>query len=389
MTAPGPLAGIRIIELAAIGPAPYGVMLLADLGADVIRVDRVAAAAGQLGAEASMVGLSRNRRSIGLDLKTAGGIELLTRLVADADVLVEGFRPGVAERLGIGPDVLRAVNPRLVYARMTGWGQDGPLAPRSGHDIDYAAIAGALHTTGRAGEPPPPPVNYLADFGGGGTFLAIGVLAALIERAGSGEGQVVDAAMVDGTASLTAFLHGLLSMGAWTTERESNLLDGGAPYYDTYRCADGRFVAVGALEPQFHAELCARLELDPAEFPQHDRQTWPDQRRRLTELFATRTRDDWAEVFADSDACVAPVLDLEEAPRHPHNVARGTFTDAFGTTQPAPAPRFSRSPGAIDRPPPQPGEHTDELLHELGFGPDAVAALRSSGVVAGDPPASA
>ena len=383
MTTAGPLTGIRVVELAAIGPAPYGVMLLADLGADVVRVDRATAGAGQLGVEASMVGVARNRRSIGLDLKTPGGREVLLRLVADADVFVEGFRPGVAERLGIGPEVLTGANARLIYARMTGWGQDGPLADTAGHDIDYAAVAGALHTVGRAGEPPPPPVNFLADFGGGGTFLAIGVLAALVERSVSGAGQVVDAAMVDGTASLTAFLHGLLSIGAWSTERESNLLDGAAPYYDTYRCADGRFLAVGALEPQFHAELCERLELDPADFPQHDRETWPEQRRRLTELFATRTRDEWAELFAGSDACVAPVLDLEEAPHHPHNVARGTFTDVFGTTQPSPAPRFSRSPGAIGRPPPQPGEHTDELLHELGFGPDATAALRSAGIVAG------
>jgi alpha-methylacyl-CoA racemase len=378
----GPLTGITVVELAAIGPAPYGVMLLADLGARVIRVDRAAAARGQLGAEASMVGLSRGRRSIGVDLKAAAGVEVVHRLVADADVLVEGFRPGVAERLGVGPDDLHAVNPRLVYARMTGWGQDGPLAPRAGHDIDYAALAGALHTVGRPDEPPPPPVNYLADFGGGGAFLAIGVLAALVERDRSGQGQVVDAAMLDGAASLTAFLHGLLAMGAWSTERGTNLLDGAAPYYDTYRCADGRFLAIGALEPQFFAELCERLGLDPAEWPQHDRAAWPDQKRRLAELIATRTRDEWAQVFEDSDACVAPVLDLAEAPQHPHNVARGTFSEAFGVTQPAPAPRFSRTPGAIERPPPRPGEHTDEVLTELGLDTDAIAALRDAGFVA-------
>jgi alpha-methylacyl-CoA racemase len=378
----GPLTGIRVVELAAIGPVPYGVMLLADLGAEVVRVDRAAAAQGQLGMEATMVGLSRNRRSIGVDLKTDAGREVVLRLLADADVLVEGFRPGVAERLGLGPEVVRGANPRLVYARMTGWGQQGPLAERAGHDIDYAAIAGALHTVGRADEPPPPPVNYLADFGGGGTFLAIGVLAALLERARSGEGQVIDVAMVDGAASQTAFLHGLLAMGAWSTERGSNLLDGGAPYYDTYRCADGRFLAVGALEPQFFAELCATVDLDPTELPQHDRDAWPAQRERLAALFATKPRDEWAAIFAGTDACVAPVLDLAEAPDHPHNVARGAFVDVGGTPQPAPAPRFSRTPGAVHRDPPRPGEHTDEVLGELGLDAEAVAALRADGAVA-------
>jgi alpha-methylacyl-CoA racemase len=377
---PGPLNGVRIVELAGIGPAPYGVMLLADLGAEVIRVDR-AAAGEQLGAGASMVGLSRNRRSIAVDLKHPDGVALVERLVVGADVLVEGFRPGVAERLGLGPDALRERDPRLVYARVTGWGQDGPLAPRAGHDIDYAAIAGILHTVGPADRPPVPPVNYLADFAGGGAFLAIGVLAALVERSVSGEGQVIDVAMLDGAASLTAFVHGLLALGAWNTQRGTNLLDGGAPYYDTYRCADGRFVAIGALEPRFFAELCQRLELDPAEWPQHDATAWPEQKRRLAELIATRDRDHWAELFADSDACVAPVLDPLEAPRHPHNVARGTFSEAFGTVQPAPAPRFSRTPGAIDRPPPRPGEHTDEVLAELGLDPDAIAALRGAGAV--------
>jgi alpha-methylacyl-CoA racemase len=378
---PGPLSGNRVVELAAIGPAPYGVMLLADLGAEVLRVDRAAAAQGRLGAEASMVGLSRNRRSIAVDLKTAAGVELVHRLTAEADVLVEGFRPGVAERLGLGPDELCDANPRLVYARMTGWGQDGPLAPRAGHDLDYAALTGALHTVGRPDEPPPPPVNYLADFGGGGTFLAIGVLAALVERATSGRGQVVDVAMVDGVASQTAFLHGLLALGAWSTRRGANLLDGGAPFYDTYRCADGGFIAVGALEPQFYAELCARLDLDPAAWPQHDRDRWPALRAELTRIFASRSRDDWDAHFADTDACVAPVLDLAEAPRHPHHRARGTFTEVGGVVQPAPAPRLSRTPGSVDRPPPRPGEHTDEVLAELGLDVDAIAALRDAGVI--------
>jgi alpha-methylacyl-CoA racemase len=379
---PGPLEGIRVVELAAIGPAPYGVMLLADLGAEVVRVDRAAAARGQLGAEASMVGLSRNRRSIGVDLKTGSGRELVLRLVADADVLVEGFRPGVAERLGLGPEECRTANPRLVYARMTGWGQEGPLAQRAGHDLDYAAIAGALHTVGRPDEPPPPPVNYLADFGGGGTFLAIGVLAALLERGRSGEGQVIDVAMVDGAASQTAFLHGLLALGAWSTERGSNLLDGGAPFYDTYRCADGRFLAVGALEPQFFAALCGTLGIEPGEMPQHDRDAWPAQRGRLAALIATKPRDEWAAIFEGTDACVAPVLDLNEAPEHPHNVARQAFVEVGGVPQPAPAPRFSRTPGRVDRDPPRPGEHTDEILKELGLDDTSVEALRASGVVA-------
>jgi alpha-methylacyl-CoA racemase len=378
----GPLHGVRIVELAAIGPVPYGVMLLADLGAEVVRVDRVAAATGVPGAEVSMLGLSRNRRSVAIDLKAAEGLEVVRRLVATADVFVEGFRPGVAERLGLGPDVLRALQPGLVYARVTGWGQEGPLAPRAGHDLDYAAVAGALHPVGRPNDPPPPPINYLADFAGGGAFLAIGVLAALVERHTSGEGQVIDTAMLDGAASLTAFLHGLRQLGAWSLERGSNLLDGAAPYYDTYRCADGRFLAVAALEPQFHAELCARLELDPAEWPQHDRAAWPEQKARLAALLATRERDDWVALFADSDACVAPVLDLDEAPEHPHNLARSTFVDAFGVRQPAPAPRLSRTPGAIVRPPPGFGEHTDEVLDALGYGAEERDRLRGAGVIA-------
>jgi len=378
----GPLHGIRVVELAAIGPAPYGVMLLADLGAEVVRVDRVAAATGEAGAEVSMLGLSRNRRSVAVDLKTDEGREVVRRLTGTADVFVEGFRPGVAERLGLGPDVLRADQPGLIYARVTGWGQEGPLAPRAGHDLDYAAIAGALHGIGRPGDPPPPPINYLADFAGGGAFLAIGVLAALVERETSGEGQVIDTAMLDGAASLTAFLHGLRQLGAWSLERGDNLLDGAAPFYDTYRCADGRFLAVAALEPQFHAELCVRLELDPAEWPQDDRDAWPEQKRRLAALLATRDRDDWMELFADSDACVAPVLDLDEAPEHPHNRVRGTFVDAFGARQPAPAPRLSRTPGAIERPPPGFGEHTDEVLDGLGYTAAERGRLRTTGAIA-------
>jgi alpha-methylacyl-CoA racemase len=378
----GPLTGVRVVELAAIGPVPYGVMLLADLGADVIRVDRAAAAQGALGGEASMIGLSRNRRSLAVDLKTVEGVEVVRRLTAQADVLVEGFRPGVAERLGLGPEALRADHPGLIYAQVTGWGQEGPLAPRAGHDLDYAALAGALHPIGRPGEPPPPPINYLADFAGGGAFLAIGVLAALVERTTSGEGQVIDVAMVDGAASLTSFLHGLRQLGAWNTERGSNLLDGAAPYYDTYRCADGRFLALAALEPRFHAELCARLSLDPEDWPQHDRAAWPEQKERLAALLATRDRDDWVAVFEGSDACVAPVLDLEEAPQHPHHQARGTFSEAFGVVQPAPAPRLSRTPGMVERPAPEPGQHTTEILAALGYDDAQRTAMRERGAIA-------
>jgi alpha-methylacyl-CoA racemase len=379
----GPLSGIRVVEMAAIGPAPYGVMLLADLGAEVVRVDRAAGGEVKVGFEATMVGLSRNRRSIAVDLKTDAGRDVVLQLADRADVLVEGWRPGVAERLGLGPDELLARNPRLVYARTTGWGQDGPFAPTAGHDIGYAAIAGTLHTVGRAGEPPPPPVNYLADFGGGGTFLAMGVLAALVERNRSGEGQVVDTAMVDGAASQTAFLHGLLGMGAWTDEREANLLDGAAPFYDTYTCADGRYLAVGAIEPQFFVALCEGLGIDPAEFPQHDRASWPAQKERIAAVVATRTRDEWAAVFDGTDACVAPVLSLTEAPDHPHNLAREVFVEVDGRPQPAPAPRFSRTPGSVRGGAPQHGADTDAILTELGLDADAVAALRTEGAVAG------
>jgi alpha-methylacyl-CoA racemase len=374
-----PLAGVRVLEIAGIGPGPFAGMMLADMGADVVRVDRVAQV--HLGADLDpgQDVLARGRRSVGLDLKQPEGVRAALLLAEQADVLIEGFRPGVAERLGLGPEDCLERNPRLVYGRMTGWGQDGPWAQRAGHDIDYIALAGALRPIGPAGQPPPVPLNYIADFGGGGMLLAFGIVCALLERERSGAGQVVDAAMVDGTAALTAMFHGMLAMGLWTEEREANLLDGGAPFYRCYRCADDEFVAVGALEPQFYAELLAVLGLDPEQWPQNDPTRWAAQSDALAETFATRTRDQWAAAFEGTDACVAPILSLTEAPDHPHLAARGTFVEADGLVQPAPAPRYSRSRTALSRPPVLPGQHTDEVLAGAGLSPADIRALRDAG----------
>ena len=376
----GPLSGVRVIEIASLAPAPFGCMILADLGADVLRVDR----AERCGPQAPRPNdpLSRGRRSIGLNLKDPAAIDLLLQLAGEADVLVEGFRPGVAERLGFGPEVCAQRNPGLVFARMTGWGQAGPLAPVAGHDIDYIAISGALSMIGRAGESPVPPVNLLGDFGGGGMLLALGILAALVERTHSGLGQVVDAAMVDGSALLTSFVYGMRASGTWQDKRGSNLLDGGAPFYDTYATADGQYVAVGALEPQFYAALLRGLGLTGAGLPeQHDRDGWPVLRQRFAAAFASRTRAEWEQVFAGTDACVAPVLNMAEAPAHPHAAARGAFTEIGGVTQPAPAPRFGRTDAAEPAPPPRPGQDTDAVLAGLGLTAADVADLRAGGAV--------
>jgi alpha-methylacyl-CoA racemase len=371
----GPLRGVRVVELAGIGPGPYACMLLADLGADVLRIDRPGAGPGPVGSDL----LGRGRRSVALDLKRPEAAEVVLRLVEWADALVEGFRPGVAERLGIGPAECLARNPRLVYARMTGWGQQGPLAPRVGHDINYIGLTGALAAVGEAGRKPVPPLNLVADFGGGAMFLVLGVLAALVERAGSGRGQVVDAAMVDGVTSLLTLFYGLRAGGQWRDERGSNALDGGAPFYDSYQCADGRYVAVGALEPQFWAALVDTLGL--ADLPgQWDVARWPELRARLAEAFATRSRDEWAAVFADVDACVTPVLTLGEAAGHPHLAARGTVVEHGGVRQPAAAPRFSRTPGALTVPPPTPGADTRAALRDWGFDPAEVQRLEEAGV---------
>jgi alpha-methylacyl-CoA racemase len=375
----GPLHGVRVIEIASLAPAPFGCMVLSDLGADVLRVDR----ATSVGRDASIDPLGRGRRSIGLNLKDPAGVDVLLRLLETADVLVEGFRPGVTERLGFGPDICLERNPGLIYGRMTGWGQEGPMAPMAGHDINYIAIAGALDPIGRAGERPLPPLNLVGDFGGGGMLLAVGILAALHERSRSGRGQVVDAAMVDGAALLTSFIHGMRGQGLWGDTRGTNLLDTGAPYYDTYETADGLFMSVGALEPQFYAALLHGLGLEGEDLPgQLDRDRWPELRARFTEVFKGRTRDEWTEIFDGTDACVAPVLGLGEAPAHPHATARTGFIDLNGLPQPAPAPRFSRTSAEPPTPPVRPGEHTDAALGELGLTAEEIADLRKRGAIA-------
>ncbi len=343
------LSGLRVIELAGIGPGPHAAMMLADLGADVVRVRRPTS--GPLERPGETDPMLRGRRELAVDLKDSAGRELVLRLVARADVLIEGNRPGVAERLGIGPADCAARNPRLVYGRVTGWGQDGPLAPRAGHDLNYLALTGALHAIGRPGERPVPPLNLVADFGGGSMLLVVGVLAALWERERSGQGQVVDAAMVDGASVLMQLFWSLLAQGQWSDERGVNLLDGGAPFYDTYTCADGRHVAVGALEPQFYAALLDGLGLAADDLPaQYDRAGWPVLRELFAERFASRTRDEWAALFAGTDACVTPVLAFAEVPGHPHLRARNAVVEVDGVRQAAPAPRFSRS--ATPVPPP-------------------------------------
>jgi len=379
----GPLTGLRVVELSGIGPGPFCAMVLADFGAEVLRVDRAASVRGGDPSIPPPSIYNRGRRSIGVDLKHPDGVAAVLRLIDGADALVEGFRPGVTERLGLGPDVCLARNPRLVYGRMTGWGQDGPYAPTAGHDINYIALAGALHPIGRKGEGPVPPLNLVGDFGGGGMLLALGVCAALVEAGRSGKGQVVDAAMVDGAALLTTMIHAFLHMGIWTDERGVNSLDGAAHYYDAYETSDGHHVSIGSIEPQFYAELLRLTGLtdDPEFAVPGDRDRWPALKERLAALFKTRTRAEWCDLMEGTDVCFAPVLSLREAPLHPHNVARGTFVDVAGIPQPAPAPRFSRTPGAIQRPPAHDGQHTDEALTDWGFSSAEIATLREAGAV--------
>jgi len=382
--ASGPLRGFRVIELAGIGPAPYAAMLLSDLGADVIRVERTDTAARAGPAVPGDI-VTRGRRSLAVDLKQASGAELVLDLVGRADALLDPYRPGVTERLGIGPEPCLARRPALVYGRMTGWGQDGPLARHAGHDINYVALAGALAHIGRAGGPPAPPLNLVGDMGGGGLFLAFGVTCGLLEAGRSGRGQVVDAAMIDGVASLMTMVWGYQAQGFWSLERGHNVIDSGAPFYDVYECADGRYVSVGPIEYRFYLRLLEVLEINPAELPQRrDQDGWPAARQRLAAVFGQRTRDEWcARLAEERDICFAPVLDVAEAPAHPHHVARGTFARSDGVVQPAPAPRFSATPGAIQRPPARPGQHTDEVLAEwLDLDAAALGTLRGQGTIA-------
>jgi alpha-methylacyl-CoA racemase len=377
----GPLAGVRVLEFAGMGPAPFAVMMLSDMGAEVVRVDRLGAPR-----PASPVPnpLHRGRRSVAADLKHPAAVAAVLRLAERADVLVEGFRPGTMERLGLGPEACAAVNPRLIYARVTGWGQDGPYAGLAGHDINYIAVAGALDPVGRAGGPPVPPINLIGDYGGGGMFTAFGVACALFEARKSGRGQVIDAAMTDGAAVLTTALHWMLAAGTWHEGRGTNRLDSGAHFYDVYETADGRYVSVGSIEPRFYAELRRVLGLAGPEWDrQDDPAAWPALKKQLAALFRTRTRAEWCRVFAEAkaDACFAPVLSPGEAPDDPHNAARGTFLTRDGVTFPAPAPRLSRTPAAAGGPPPAPGQDTAEVLRDWGFAAADIAELRAAGAV--------
>lgn len=378
----GPLNGIRIIEMAGIGPAPFAAMLLSDMGAEVIRIDRKGetddAAFIRLKSEGF---LQRGRRSLAIDLKNSLAVAALLDLVGSADALIEGFRPGVMERLGLGPTNCLERNPKLIYGRITGWGQSGPLAHAAGHDINYIALSGALHAIGQS-EAPVPPLNLVGDFGGGAMLIAFGLVCALLEARRSGLGQVVDAAMTDGAALLMAMTYSLKSLGYWNNQRESNLLDGGAPFYGTYECADGKWLALGSIEQRFHDVLVDKLALPKAEFADRwNPQVWPKLRARLRALFLSRTRAQWCELLEGTDACVAPVLDMDEAPQHPHNRARGTFIVADHGVQPAPAPRFSRTGCRIQGAPAKLGEHSVEILRDWGIAPDRIDALRQAGAI--------
>jgi alpha-methylacyl-CoA racemase len=377
---PGPLAGTRVLDLGGIGPPTFAAMMLADLGADVIRIDRVEAVGDRR--RSSDFLLRRNQRSIAVDLRSPAGAEAVLRLIESADVVIEGFRPGVAQRLGLGPDVSLARNPRLVYTRATGWGQDGPYSRAPGHDLNYIATTGVLHSIGRRSGPPSPPLNLIGDYGGGGMLCVVGILAALLEARSSGAGQVIDAAMVDGAALLSTLIHGQRVLGEVNDERENNRLDGGAPWYDVFETADGKFVAVAAGEPEFFKALLSVLDLDDGRFDDPlDRTSWPEMRTAFTAAFKRRTRAQWEELVGDPTLCLSPVLTWAEALTDPHNVARGVYVDFDGVRQPAPAPRFSRSATSIRRPPPWPGEHTQAALADWGLSAGEIAELVDSGAV--------
>ncbi len=373
----GPLAGVKVVEIAGIGPGPFCAMMLADMGAEVIRVDRKGARGG-----GKFDILQRGRKSIAVDLKKPEGVETVLKLIEKADALIEGFRPGVMERLGLGPDVALKRNPKLIFGRMTGWGQDGPMAQAAGHDLNYIALTGMLHSMGRADQPPTPPLNLVGDFGGGGMMLAFGVVCAILEAKNSGKGQVVDAAMTDGASVLGAMMFGFHASGMWTNDRYANMLDGGAHFYDCYECADGKFVSIGSIEPQFYALLLEKTGINDPEFEhQHDKSKWPALKQKVATVLKTKTRDEWSDIMEGTDVCFAPVLNLDEAVKHPHNVARKTFVEIEGVPQPAPAPRFSRTEATIQRPPAQAGQHTEEALKEWGLSDAEVADLRTADAI--------
>jgi alpha-methylacyl-CoA racemase len=379
----GVLSGYRVIELAGIGPGPMCAMLFSDMGADVVRIDRLADAGLGISAGTKFSVLNRGRRSVALDLKRPEAIETVLKMTERADALIEGYRPGVTERLGLGPDVCLKRNPKLVYGRMTGWGQEGPLAHAAGHDINYIALSGALHSIGRRGAAPVPPLNLVGDFGGGALYLALGIVAGLLEAQKSGKGQVVDAAMVDGAASLMAAIYGLRGSGLWTENRGENILDTGAHYYDVYETSDGKYISVGSIEAKFYEELLRLSGLKNEELPrQQDRAQWPAMKERVAAIFKSKTREEWCRIMEGSDVCFAPVLSMDEAPQHPHNRHRGTFVQVEGVTQPGPAPRFSRTPSAIQRPPAHTGEHTEEALRDWGFSAADLEKLRGCGAIA-------
>ena len=380
--AKGPLVGLKVLEIGGVGPGPFCAMLLSDMGAEVVRIDRKHASESGLPVDRRFDVMFRGRRSVALDLKTPEAVEAVQRMVRDADVVIEGFRPGVMERLGLGPDRCLELNPKLVYGRMTGWGQTGPLAHAVGHDINYIALSGVLHAIGRHGGPPEIPLNVIGDFGGGSMYLAFGILCALHEARSSGHGQVVDASMVDGATSLMSMVYGLFAAGYWQDERGSNRLDSGAPWYNVYETKDGRYVAIGCTEASFYRNTLTVLGLREQDFDgQHERSGWPKMKEAFARTFLSRTRDEWCATFEGTDTCFSPVLSLAEAPRHPHQMARGNFIECAGVVQPAPTPRFSRSAPAVQGPPPEVGQHNQEVLADWGFDTEDVARLQRSGAI--------
>lgn len=378
----GPLQGLKIVEMAGIGPVPFCSMQLADMGAEILRIDRTAESGLGIGSKTKFSILHRSRRSVAVDLKTAEGVEVVLKLIEQADALLEGFRPGVMERLGLSPEVCHARNPKLVYGRMTGWGQDGPVAHAAGHDINYISLSGVLDSIGTKESGPVPPLNLAGDFGGGSMFLAFGVMAALWEAQRSGKGQVVDVSMTEGSAYLLSAIYGMQASGYWSEERGTNILDTGSPFYNVYETKDGKHVSIGSIEPKFYAELLEKSGLGSINLPeQNDREQWPQMKETFAEVFKQKTRDEWCEIMEGSDICFAPVLSMSEAPHHPHNVARQSFVEIDGVKQPAPAPKFSRTQAEVQRPPSYLGQHTEEGLADWGFSTDEIAKLRADGVV--------